>query len=216
MDFYVYGHYRKDNGDLFYIGKGIVNRAWSKHGRNSYWHNIVRKHDYLVEILHDSLFEKDAFNKEKELIKSLSPCANIALGGSGGDTWSKLPESQKKKLINDAYLRSQDPNGGVVKATKLRRGQTKETDDGLRRMAEYHRKRFLGPGNPRYGKTFWIDKSEEEIIDIKSRISKTLKETYKKNPRKYKTVKCPHCNNIGAQTGMTRYHFDNCKKKDIT
>lgn len=28
-------------------------------------------------------------------------------------------------------------------------------------------------------------------------------------------VKCPHCGLIGKGPNMTRYHFDNCKKKDL-
>ncbi len=62
MNFYVYGHYRKDTGDLFYVGKGTADRAWSKHGRNSHWLNIVEKHDYIIKILQDNLPEETAFN----------------------------------------------------------------------------------------------------------------------------------------------------------
>lgn len=29
-------------------------------------------------------------------------------------------------------------------------------------------------------------------------------------------VQCPHCGLVGAGSGMKRYHFDNCKKRDQT
>ena len=33
---------------------------------------------------------------------------------------------------------------------------------------------------------------------------------------KNKTVICPHCNKQGGSSGMSRYHFDNCKEKEYT
>lgn len=93
MDFYVYRHIRRDTGEVFYIGKGFKNRAYSFLNRNPYWHNIVNKCGFDVEI------------------------------------------------------------------------------------------------------------------------SKTLKSSYKKNPRKYRITTCPHCGKSGGQPNMTRYHFDNCKRK---
>lgn len=32
--------------------------------------------------------------------------------------------------------------------------------------------------------------------------------------RMIKIVSCPHCNKQGGESGMTRYHFDNCKDKE--
>jgi hypothetical protein len=34
-----------------------------------------------------------------------------------------------------------------------------------------------------------------------------------KVPRKRKIVKCPHCEKVGNQSPMSRYHFENCKHK---
>ena len=213
MKYYIYGHYREDTRLIFYIGKGSNQRAWSKHNRNKYWKNIVEKHGYYVEILHCFIDEEEAYKKEVELIKSMAPCANLAPGGLGGDTLSKLSYIDRCKFREGAKIRAADPDGGVAKAAELRRGKTKHDDAGLKRMAESHSKTYSGKGNPMFGQTFWAKKDAEQQVEIKKQISETLKETCEKNPRKYKIVECPHCGKIGGQTGLTRYHFNNCKDK---
>jgi len=82
---YVYGHYKADTGELFYIGKGIGKRAWEKRRRNDHWNNTVNKHGYIVKILHENLSEEEAFNKERELIEEvgLQNLANMVEGGRG-------------------------------------------------------------------------------------------------------------------------------------
>lgn len=82
---YVYGHYKADTGELFYIGKGIGKRAWSKSGRNRYWKFVNNKHGFTVKILHDDLSDEEAFLKEKELISEvgLDNLVNLTEGGLG-------------------------------------------------------------------------------------------------------------------------------------
>jgi len=40
-------------------------------------------------------------------------------------------------------------------------------------------------------------------LETRNKISETLKNKEK--------IKCPYCDKIGAQSGMKRYHFNNCK-----
>lgn len=68
MDFYVYIHKKKATGEVFYVGKGKDSRAWSTKGRNRAWEYLVKKHDYIVEIVQDRLQEWYAFELEKDLI----------------------------------------------------------------------------------------------------------------------------------------------------
>lgn len=107
--FYVYKHFRLDSGEVFYIGKGQNRRAWSKK-RNIYWHNIVKKYGYRIEIVQSNLTEADAYLLEIKLItqfKSLNQCqANLNDGGAGGVNPS-LETRQKmrlKKLGNKSTL----------------------------------------------------------------------------------------------------------------
>lgn len=213
MNFYVYQHRRLDDDSIFYIGKGSKNRAWSKHNRNHYWHNITSTVKYIVEIIFYNLSEEKSLEIEKELIKSINPVANFTKGGDGGDTFSLLPKDRRSELIDKARKRAQEENSGVKVAAKLRKGKTKENDQGLKRTSENHKIRFKGINNPMSGKSHWNSKTTEEQQLIKNKTSETLKQTYKLNPRKYEIITCPFCNKSGGKPNMTRYHFNNCKVK---
>ena len=67
---YIYAHYIKGEKVPFYIGKGTGNRAWNSSERNKYWHDKVKKHgNFNVKILEKNLTEKQAYKREKEIIK---------------------------------------------------------------------------------------------------------------------------------------------------
>lgn len=64
----VYKH-TKPNNEVFYIGIGVVKkRAYSKYGRNNYWHNTVNKFGYNIDILFDNIDYKEAQQIERYLI----------------------------------------------------------------------------------------------------------------------------------------------------
>lgn len=99
--FYVYGHYRADTGEIFYIGKGTGRRAWIFSKRNAYWKNIANKHGVEVKILYDNLTEQDAFSTENRLITEigLDNLSNLAEGGKG------LTSDAVKRFIHDPIVR---------------------------------------------------------------------------------------------------------------
>lgn len=78
--FFLYRHIRLDKNIPFYIGIGTVQnqfdlyskqygRAFTKYGRNKFWHNIINKTDYEVEIIFETKNKKLILEKEKEFIK---------------------------------------------------------------------------------------------------------------------------------------------------
>lgn len=86
---YVYIHKRKTNGEIFYIGKGRLNR-WQKLGRNYRWVNIANKHGVVCEIIANSLTNEEACLLEKKLILAYGrldlntgTLANLTDGGEG-------------------------------------------------------------------------------------------------------------------------------------
>lgn len=109
-NFYVYAWFFKSNQHIFYIGKGTKNRYKEiKNSRNSYFKNIINKysHDIDVKILEDNLTEKEAWEKEKNLIKfykNLGQCeANIHEGGRGGNTNNYKEVGRKVKLYRATH-----------------------------------------------------------------------------------------------------------------
>ena len=119
-DYYIYIHFRKDNLQPFYVGKGKGRRVFSKQGRSEYWKRIVNKYGYFPQIMENNLTEEKAFEREKFYIQVLGRdnLCNMTDGGDGtsgnklsaetkrkiGENTSKklkgkkLPESTKKKL----------------------------------------------------------------------------------------------------------------------
>ena len=115
---YVYCHYRLDNNQVFYIGKGQNRRAYSKQKRNPFWQNIVNKaKGFKVEILAKNLSNTEALNYERVLVSSFRKkypklLCNLTDGGEGGLNPSfetrqkqslakigrKLTEEHKKKI----------------------------------------------------------------------------------------------------------------------
>ena len=107
-DFYVYAHRRATTGDIFYIGKGNLGRAYCKSGRSKYWTNIAKKHGYTVEIVQDGLQEWAAFEVERELIAlhgrkdcGLGTLINATDGGDGVS--GRLLDDSAKRKISKAH-----------------------------------------------------------------------------------------------------------------
>lgn len=105
----VYQHRRKDTNTLFCIGIGKnKNRAYSKINRNKYWHNIINKAGYEVDILIDGCNWEQACEVEKGMISTygrydlgLGLLVNMTDGGEGFSNLSK--ESILKRVNNTDY-----------------------------------------------------------------------------------------------------------------
>lgn len=71
---YLYRHIRLDKNEPFYIGigsdeEGQYERAYSKESRTKYWHSIVSKAGYEIEVLLNELTWEEACQKEIQFIK---------------------------------------------------------------------------------------------------------------------------------------------------
>lgn len=95
----VYLHRRKSDGCIFYVGKGVPQRPFTKSGRNDWWHRVVKKHGKDVEIVRYFDCESDAFSFETSLIsffRASQPLVNITDGGEGVSGLRHKEESKAK------------------------------------------------------------------------------------------------------------------------
>lgn len=112
---YVYGLCRGDTKELFYIGKGVGDRAFaheansslSKSG-NPHKNAIIKKHGVGGYVFFSSSeSSKDAFNSEKDLIAKvgLKNLANIGRGGEGQDPEFASEFAKKQWADTDSNIR---------------------------------------------------------------------------------------------------------------
>lgn len=197
--YYIYAHIRNDNGEIFYIGKGMGKRAKALDGRNPLWQNVVKKAGgYKVEIIATCNTEKYAFLLEKILIKHYGRrdngtgiLVNMTDGGEGvsgaivgGETRKKLSILASKPR-SEAWIKSiriarkNGGNGGVVKK-------------GDRLSEEWKNKiaiSKLGEKNPMFGKTGIESPSARQVVDIENHLKYgSVSEAAEKNGYKMKTL----------------------------
>ena len=102
-NFYTYSHSKPD-GSIFYIGKGVGDRAFSKDNRNIHWKRTVNKYGYQVTILADWKTEEEAFEHEKFLISCFKDMGvklvNLTPGGEGsaGYKWTKEQLANRRSI----------------------------------------------------------------------------------------------------------------------
>lgn len=181
----VYKHYKKDTKELFYIGIGLTkSRAFSKKSRNILWHNIVKKHDYFVEIYKENLSILEAKEEEKRLISFYGRLdlkngvlCNMTDGGDGNNNLSiesknKISEKLKgKKLSQETIIKRKNTQKELWNSDAYF-----EKREKARIRAIFNHKNGV---ISRTGKT--STKKGKPFVGDKEKISRSLKEYYLKN-----------------------------------
>ena len=152
MDFYVYIHRRKTDGQIFYVGKGQGQRAWDTVSRNKFWHNVVKKHEHIVEIVSHGLQEWYAFELESELIflygrsdLNLGPLVNMTDGGDGAS--GSVRSEELRLRMSFANQGNKNPMFGVKGKNNPRTG-TKHKLSAIEQMSKNRKGKCLKENNP--------------------------------------------------------------------
>jgi hypothetical protein len=146
--FYIYLHIRKTDNIIFYVGKGIGDRAWDHYGRNKHWTNTVKTHGYEVKILAENLSEDKAFHLEKTLIefygrKDLKKGTLVNWTDGGEGTSGRIYSEETKRKIGDKTL--ERLSNGWVNPMTGKKHEEKTKEDHSKRM----KGKFVGGKNPR-------------------------------------------------------------------
>ena len=118
---YVYRHIRLDKNEPFYVGVGSdskFRRAYNSglKDRNVYWHRIVAKTDYEVEIILDGLTYEESLIKEEEFVNlygrvnnKTGILCNLTDGGKGskGLVISEETREKQKRAVRPPFTKEQ-------------------------------------------------------------------------------------------------------------
>jgi len=117
MKHYLYRHIRPDTNEVFYVGIGTKQddhddtfeneyaRAFKRHSRNSYWHNVYEKCGRKREV--EIMLESDDYDwledKEREFVKlygradlGLGTLVNLTDGGDGKRGCKQTEEAKRR------------------------------------------------------------------------------------------------------------------------
>jgi hypothetical protein len=125
----------------------------------------------------------------------------------------KKSEEHRKKLSESRENRKRGEDHHMYGKTHSPEAKKKISDASKNRVLTEDWKHKIGNSvrgekNGNYGKKF----SEEHRLKISK--SKIGKEPSNKG-KKEESVTCPYCNTSGGRNAMQRWHFDNCKLKNI-
>ena len=239
----VYWIAHKDHTDIFsqgYVGvSSNVEKRWNGHRLNpqsGHFSNAIKKYGW------DNLVKKVVLIGEEdyclEIESKLRPTDqigwNLVKGGGKppsalGKKFGPMPETVRVKisLAKKGFRHKPEIEEKVKKnliiygtATRFVKGQAtwNKGKPALPHVVEAAKKANIGR----------IQSEEEKAKRAKSRIGHVvteetkqkirLKNLGKKPPmtgKHFPKIQCPHCNKIGGLTAMPRWHFDNCKFKEI-
>ena len=194
---YVYLH-KKDDGEIFYVGKGVGYRAWAKSNRNRYWKNVSKKHGLNVVIFKDGLSHEEALELESELISAIGrdSLTNLTDGGDGISGFTHSEETKRK--IGEANSKTSSWSKGLSLSEEHKR-KISESNKGKEKSEEHKKKmseNMTGKTgkDSRRGKPVYCGKLEQEFDTLKqcaealSISYKTAVESIKNNNNKHKMI----------------------------
>jgi len=157
----VYEHLRNDTNEVFYVGIGEdEKRAYCKYNRNLYWNNIVNKHGYTINIIHNNIYWEDACEIEKELIAKygridlgLGNLVNMTDGGDG--VFGLVHSEETRQKISEALKGEKNHMFGKTPSEETRQKMS-EANKGKTPSEETRQKMseaLKGGKNHMFGKT---------------------------------------------------------------
>lgn len=172
-EFYVYMYRRNDTNDVFYIGKGINQRAEIISGHNDHCRKVANKHGFTIEYVQKNMSEEDAFALERALIHKYvneygysieiegmrdraNPhhLCNHTMGGEGsaGFRWDdehkemfRQQTTARNAIFNPLQTRESLEKARLTRKKQAERGELYIQSEEFRKFQD---ERMRGEGNP--------------------------------------------------------------------
>lgn len=152
MDFYVYEYYKRENDEVFYVGKGTKRRMYELHNRSKYFNAVYAKYDCDVRIFKDGLTNEEACKIERSRISVLKTIGqaycNFTEGGTGFSTGELNPIF---KRIENGTAKLFDGTENFQSFTGKRHSEESKALISKNRKGKGAR---FGKDNPMFGKGF--------------------------------------------------------------
>lgn len=157
--YYVYEWYNVDTGEVFYVGKGKLQRYKNTTSRNKFFKDYYNTHNCNVRKVYENLTEKESFTKEVELISFYKNNTSFRLTNQtdGGEGMSGLVVTDEfREKMRCLVQGEKNPNYGHK--------WTDEQKEAARVRAI--QRDYRGERNPNYGKK-WTQEQRERASEQK-------------------------------------------------
>ena len=173
-----------------YYGSGkLIKEAIKKYGKENFRKEILERD---IEC-HDLLKDREIY--WIEIFKSYvsHDNYNLTLGGQG--TFGRIFSNESIKKISENHADVSGSNNPMYGKHHSALAKAK--------ISKVHRGKKIS------------EETRAKISYASSNISDETRSKMSNTRLGYiqKKVQCPHCNLIGGNSGMTRFHFDNCRNK---
>jgi group I intron endonuclease len=197
-----------------------------RQGSKFRFHSAIRKYgeeNFTITLLEECNSD-EIYKAETKWIKfynskSYDHGYNMTDGGEGCVGRECLPETSKKLSVSLKIQRStlskDDLKKLTASANKIKKGY-KESEKSRKLKSEAQTKRFA---------KMTFEEKKEHGIKSRNNISEEGKKNQtagwnntfspvREKGYKQQLTSCPHCDKIGGEYAMRRYHFDNCRNKE--
>lgn len=161
--FYVYEWYIIDTNEVFYVGKGTGKRFRTTSGRNKFFQCMYKSHKCDVRKIYENLSEKEAFEKEKEIIKYYKQNTDYRLtnqtdGGEGTSGWIASKEFRdKQSKIHKLQWQDENYRKKMIDIRNAENSSYKSKE-----FREKISKLVQGENNPNYN-NYWTEEQKNKL-----------------------------------------------------